>query len=74
MVLQNWDGSAWLNEEKGISTYDGNNNLTESLAQNWDDSVWVNSSKLSYNYDSNNNLIQFLSQFWYGFWVNSDRS
>jgi hypothetical protein len=73
-IQQEWDGSAWVNNEKYSFTYDGNNNRTEQIFQNWDGSVWVNSSKYSLTYDGNNNRTEQISQTWNGSaWVNSSK-
>ncbi len=73
-IIQEWDGTAWLNATKSSNTYDGNNNLTEVLFQSWDGSAWVNASKTSNTYDGNNNLTEVLIQSWDGSaWVNATK-
>ena len=38
-LSQNWDGSDWVNNDKYLFTYDGNNNLTEGAYTNWNGSL-----------------------------------
>ena len=74
-IVQEWDGSAWVNSGKTSYTYDGNNNLIDILSQIWDGSAWVNSFKSSFTYDGNNLLTEVLFQIWDGTaWMNSAKS
>ena len=55
-ILQNWDGTQWVNDYQYTSyTYDANNNLTSVLYQNWDGTQWVDVYRYTYTYDANNN-------------------
>ena len=66
VILQIWDGSAWVNLGKTSYTYDLNNNQTEELAQIWDGSAWGNWEKRLFTYDLNNNQTEDLYQQWNG--------
>lgn len=70
-----WDNnsSSYLPDERAISTFDANGNITSSLELDYDTSsnIWENSYKSIYTYDANNNLTEELDQSWEsGVWVN----
>ena len=70
-LLQNWDGTVWVNESIRFSTYDTNGLLTEWLYQTWDGTGWVNNWRDLYTHDTNGNITEYLSQIWNGtVWVN----
>jgi hypothetical protein len=71
-LIQNWDGSDWVNFIKATCTYDANNNLIEQLIEDWDGFNWVNELKITYTYNEINNMIDQLWQNWNGSnWVNN---
>ena len=70
-IFEQWDGTAWVNNQKNTFTYDGNNNLIEVLIQTWISSAWENWFQHYLTYDENNNLVEWLIQDWDGTnWVN----
>ncbi|MBU2445565.1 MAG: T9SS type A sorting domain-containing protein [Bacteroidetes bacterium] len=73
-LQQSWDGYAWVNYDKYLYLFDGNNNQIEELRQTWGGSAWINNRNISYTYDINNNQIEELQQKWNGsVWMNFQR-
>ncbi|HWY36529.1 MAG TPA: hypothetical protein VNX68_17930, partial [Nitrosopumilaceae archaeon] len=72
-VRQNWTGTSWENNERRISAYDKNGNLTSVLSQLFNTNGWSNSVKWMHNYDTKGNKTQSLRQDWYnGKWGNAN--
>jgi hypothetical protein len=66
ILAQTWTNSNWVDDSRGIATYDGNNNLIQALEESWNGSAWVNSFLTTYSYDSNNNDTLEVDQQWSG--------
>lgn len=64
---QEWNGSNWVDAQKGLYEYDANGNLTEAFTQIWNDSVWVDYSLAIYTYDVNNFMTEMLYRVNFGF-------
>lgn len=70
-LIQNWNGSTWVNYQQYAFSYDANNNLTSNLRQSWNINSWENSSLSTFTYNANNNQTNVLQQIWNGsVWVN----
>jgi hypothetical protein len=50
IIVQHWDGSAWVNRDKSSTTYDVNNNPIEEIGQTWNSTAWVISDKYLHTY------------------------
>jgi hypothetical protein len=69
-LVQEWDGFNWVNSERIVYTYDGNNNIIEELHQSWVESNWMDNWKDTNTYDDNI-IIEMVEQYWDGSnWVN----
>jgi len=65
-LVEEWDGTAWVNHELFTFTNDGNGNPLEELRKDWDGSAWVNGRKYNYTYNANQDLTESIKQEWNG--------
>ncbi|MCP4705371.1 MAG: T9SS type A sorting domain-containing protein [candidate division Zixibacteria bacterium] len=73
-VEQLWDDdlNVWYNNKKINCSYDGSNNLTDSIKYYWDTNQWNPAMKYSYEYDHNDNQILEIHQYDdEGTWINT---
>jgi len=69
-IYQEWDGAAWINQERSATVFDPNGLDVEYLYQNWDNG-WVNDYHALDSWDANGNYVHSLEQKWEGgAWVN----
>jgi len=72
-LKQDWDDNSntWVDFERDLFTYDGNNNLIQELEQEWDSTAtaWVDVTRSTYTYDGNGNVTEYLLEMWYGMWL-----
>ncbi|MBI4548000.1 MAG: T9SS type A sorting domain-containing protein [Ignavibacteriae bacterium] len=62
-LLQNWDGSAWVNFARYLFFYGVGNVLASQIYQTWNGSDWVNQEQLLFTY-TGVLLTQILIQRW----------
>ena len=59
---------------RNLFTYDGNENVIETISQSRDGLNWVNHLRSLFSYNGNGNLIEQINQFWDGAnWTNGLR-
>lgn len=74
-VLQNWDGTTWVNYFLESQSFDANNNKIYFSFQFWENNSWAKINEYSFTYDINNKLSATLEKSWNGsLWVNSTLS
>ena len=74
-IMQDWDGSQWLNTFRSVQTYDGSNRLLTSMSQVWEVDMWANSSLLTYTYNGSGLVSELVFQSWVAeAWVNFFKS
>jgi hypothetical protein len=78
-LFQHWEDSVWVNNNKYLSSYEGNNNLIERVTRRWTLPLpgrWVYTEREIYSYDVNNNMIEYISQRMHQhpfYWENESR-
>ncbi len=65
-MVQSWNGTGWINTEKGVFSFDAGNNQTNSIYQVWNGTTWTYSHKTVNTFDVNNNNLTVLNQTWNG--------
>ena len=74
-LIENWDGSQWVNSSERIYDYDSNKNIILQLDKYWDENQWVNLERATYTYDSYENMTSYLKEEWDRTqWVNEFRN
>jgi len=74
-IMQDWDGSQWVNAFRSVQTYDGSNRLFTSMSQIWEVDMWANSSLLTYTYNGSGLVSELVFQSWVAdAWVNFFKS
>lgn len=65
-LMQNWDGTNWINSERSVWTYDQNFNLSFFVNQTWDGVEWQTTygGQWAYEYDANNNIAVEYFEVW----------
>ncbi len=65
-VVQQWDGTAWLNESKTVYTYDGAGNVATytEYERNVATGLWSNLSRVSYTYTASGKQATFIQEMW----------
>ena len=64
-LLDEWDGTNWVNFMRWTFAYDSNENITSDFAEYWDGTNWVNNSRYTYTYDTNGNTTSDMYEYWY---------
>jgi len=73
-LIENWDGTNWVNSARRTYTYDSNKNLITDLSETWSGTNWVNTFRYTHTYDSSGNVTSDLRENSYGgVLVNSNR-
>lgn len=73
-IFQIWSNGVWQNQERIITSFDGNQNPTVEIHQSWE-GYWVNKWKYTRTYDEHKLMTVELEQYGYGAaWVNSGRT
>jgi hypothetical protein len=74
-TYQEWNGSAWVNDQLYTFTFNVNNIETGYAVQDWNGSAWVNSYQYVYTFDAHSNNLCNLSQTWNGSaWTNINQT
>lgn len=74
-ILQDYDGSVYINDYGYNYEYDLNGNLISQSAFVWVDPKWQQSYKITYTYNTNNQVIEKIEQLWRDSqYVNSEKT
>ena len=69
------DNDLWVNDLYTTNTYDGNDDLVESVIEIWDGAGWMNESRILNGLDNNGDIVSVVNQSWNGSdWQNNNRS
>src|SRR5271169_445072 len=73
-ITQLWNGNAWVNNGRRITTTDAFGNVMTKSIENWNDSVWGNNALETFLFDGNGNNTSDLFQRWNSVeWINYTR-
>lgn len=65
----------WVNSLYTTYTFDGNDELIETVNEVWEDNDWVNGTRVLNGLDGDGDILSVLNQHWEnGAWVNDNRS
>lgn len=64
ILLQSWNGGAWMNEEKQEITYNHNQEIQERVIMKWTSPTWTNDEKHVYEYESSYKLNKIIKSVW----------
>lgn len=64
VLLQYWNGGAWMNQEKQVITYNHNHEIQERIIMQWDSPNWNNYEKQEYIYEGSYKLDKITKSLW----------
>jgi len=64
VLVQTWNGSAWVNWYTSDYTYNTGGKKIQELSRDWAGTQWVNSQQYNFTYDVNGNMTNQLNQYW----------
>ena len=64
VLLQYWNGGAWMNQEKAEIVYNHNHEILEKTIFHWDNPNWNNYEKQVYTYDGSYKLSKITKTLW----------
>ncbi|RAK70701.1 T9SS type A sorting domain-containing protein [Hymenobacter edaphi] len=67
---EEWTGSAWLNKQRYVNTFDSQNRIVTQTYQLWNGAAWADNYRLVVTYNSHGAQDSFFNQAWLnGAWV-----
>lgn len=71
ILLQYWNGGAWMNMEKQEITYNHGHEIQERVIMQWDNPNWINTERHVYEYEDSYKLNKITKTLWEnGAWSN----
>ena len=64
ILLQYWNGGAWMNQENMEITYNENHEISQSITQTWVNEAWSNHEKVDYYYNGPYKLTKVTKTIW----------